>query len=261
MDEADFPECHKDEMVARMRRDPSCVVEFIHGFGDAESRRKLYKLAQRTFSVPTFEGRCLDALILVTRAGIEEGLRQSAAATSRDTADELKNFSNVLSYNLSADLAECWPEDSLPREKRHFEAGLAAANDCLRWRLELRKGPYPFSIAWWAHGMHSLSLGLFADAAESFDKAQDFGMQAAKTLGHRHDEETDFNVVLNRGYGGWARKLDGNASGQEQYARACERFTTIAATEEGEAKNDAEFGLSQLRCIAARIGPERANWR
>lgn len=257
MSDVPFPECHREDLIARMRRGPEAVTEFIQGFEDPASRRQLYKLAQRTFGTPSFEVRDLDSLITVVRAGIEEGLRQCAAETNPDAADDLKNFSNVLSYNLAADLAECWPEDNLPRETRHFEAGLSAANDCLRWRRELRKGPYPFSIAWWARGMHEMSLGLFGEAAESFDKALDFGMQAAKTVGHQHDQETDFNVVLNRGYGGWARNLAGHPSGGDQYRRACERFEQISAANTGEAKSDAEFGLSQLRCIAERITPAR----
>lgn len=257
MSDVPFPECHRDDLVERMRSGPEAVIEYIQGFEQPASRRQLYKLAQRTFGVPAFESRDLDALIAVVRAGIDEGLRQSAAETNSESADEFKNFANVLSYNLAADLAECWPEDTLPRKQRHFEAGLAAANDCLRWRRELRKGPYPFSIAWWARGMHEMSLGLFGDAAESFDKALDFGMQAAKTVGHEHDQETDFNVLLNRGYAGWARYLAGQPSGEDQYRRACERFTQIATSNTGEAKNDAEFGLAQLRCIGERITPDR----
>jgi hypothetical protein len=257
MSDAPFPECHREDLIGAMRQGPEAVVEFVQGFKDPSSRRQLYKLAQRTFGTPSFEGRDLDALITVVRAGIDEGLRQSAAESQSETADDLKNFSNVLSYNLAADLAECWPEDTLPREPRHFETGLAAANDCLRWRRELRKGPYPFSIAWWARGVHELSLGLFGEAAESFDKALDFGMQAAKTVGQHNDQETDFNVVLNRGYGGWARKLAGQPGGEEQFRRACERFEQISATSSGEARSDAEFGLAQLRCITDRITPER----
>jgi hypothetical protein len=252
-----FPECHREDLVENMRSGPQAVIEFIQGFADPTHRRQLYKLAQRTFGQPASENRNLDSLILVVRAGIDEGLRQSEAEPNRDAADDLKNYSNVLAYNLAADLAECWPEDTLPREQRHFEAGFAAANDCLRWRRELRKGPYPFSIAWWARGMHELSLGLFGEASESFDKALDFGMQAAKSVGQQNDQETDFNVVLNRGYGGWARKLAGQPGGGEQYQRACERFEQISATNTGEAKSDAQFGLAQLRCIGERITADR----
>lgn len=257
MSDVAFSDSNKDELIARMQRDPALVVEFIQSHSDLSERRQLYKLAQRTFGVSTFEGRDLDAVILVVRAGIDEGLRQSGAETGPEAAGDLKNFSNVLAFNLAADLAECWPEDTLLRATRHFEAGLAAAMDCLRWRVELLKGPYPFSIAWWARGMHEMSLGMFTASAESFDRALDFGIQAAKTVGHEHDVETDFNVVLNRGYGGWARKLGGSRLGDEQFTNACERFSRIAATGEGEAKADAAFGLAQLRCIEERISADR----
>ena len=265
MTDSTFPGCHKAELISQFLRGPDPLVEFIQGFEDPDSRRQLYTLAQRTFGRD--EHRDLDALIVVVRAGIEEGLRQSGAEADGDLADKCKNYSNVLSYNLSADLAECWPEDSLPREKRHFEAGLTAAHDCLRWRKELQKGPYPFSIAWWARGIHEMSLGRFADAADSFDKALDFGIQSTQAVAHKHDVDTDFNVVLNRGYAGLARRLSGIPEGEIQFIDSCDRFGTIARTASGDTKNDAEFGLAQLRCAALATSrlqpsspPPRGRW-
>ncbi len=252
-----FPEMHNDELIARMENGPESVIAFIQSFEDAESRRKLYSLAQKTFGSVTCERRDLDALISVVRGGIHEGLRQFAAESDRDLADKFKNFSSVLSYNLAADLAECWPEDDLPREPRHFQAGLNAANDCLKWRVELRKGPYPFSIAWWARGIHEMSLGLFDEATDSFEKATDYGIQAAHPVGSSHDVDSDFNVLLNRGFGGLAARLGNHPVGEAKFAAACELFAAIARTGEGEAKRDAAFGLAQLECAAKRITAER----
>src|SRR5437763_698606 len=98
MTESISPDSHKAELASLFLRGPDAVVDFIQGFEDLDSRRQLYTLAQRTFG--RAEQRDLDALIVVVRAGIEEGMRQSRAAADRDLSDTCKNYSNVLSFNL-----------------------------------------------------------------------------------------------------------------------------------------------------------------
>ena len=178
-EKTEFPETHWDGMRTAMETGgPTTVVEFIDGF-DGEERRKLYAFAQRAFYDRDWQGKNFDAYVEIVNAGIAEGLRQAEAADDPEEAAKLTDYSNVLSYNLSADLAECWPGDDAPRERRHFEAGLKAAEDCIRWREELGKGPFPFSIAYWAKGMHLLSLGDHAGALENFRKSFDYAESSA----------------------------------------------------------------------------------
>ena len=81
----------------------------------------------------------------------------SEAAPDDQAREGLLQGASILSYNLSADLADCWPGDEKERTRAHFEAGLAAAKDCVRWREELQNPPGTLSMAWWAKGMHPRS--------------------------------------------------------------------------------------------------------
>lgn len=188
-------------------------------------------------------------------AGIAEGLRQSQCAIDEEDARRWKDFANRLSYNLAADLAECWPNDTTLRERRHFERGLKAAENCIRWRTELNKPPFPFAIAWWAKGMHELSLARVQDSVASFTKAYEYGVKAVPA-----GEPTTvtasgaFSVILNAGYLGIARTMAGDAEGRKQYDEACAAFEQTAATDrDQEKKEDAMFGLAQLRHIAGKF--------
>jgi hypothetical protein len=81
---------------------------------------------------------------------------------------KLKDTGNIFSYNLLADLADCWPDDDLPRERHHFEEGLRAAEDCIRWREELGKPNDRKAMAWWGKGAHLLSLDRANEAVDAF---------------------------------------------------------------------------------------------
>jgi len=47
----------------------------------------------------------------------------SEAAPDDQAREGLLQGASILSYNLSADLADCWPGDTLERTRAHFEAG------------------------------------------------------------------------------------------------------------------------------------------
>lgn len=229
------------------------VVSHIEAQEDPQQRRGLFSLASGKLSREEWPGRSLDSTIEIARAAIAEGVRQAEAETDPIEAGKRTDFANVLSYNLSADLADCWPNDERPREKRHFEAGLAAAEDCLRWREQLGKGPFPFSIAWWAHGMHALSLGDAARATESFEKS----LHAAQEVARGDERATDagadatFGVNLGVGYLGLARMRAGDPEGQTMFDSALAGF---AAQKEShpEEELDADFGVSQLHTAELR---------
>src|SRR4051812_28202301 len=140
------PDEHVPELAARLASGgAAAVIAFIAGHADAAKRRQLFSVAQREFGRRENAARDLDALIAICRAGIDDGIRQAEAETSPVEAAKRKDFANVLSYNFAADLAECWDGDKVPRARRHFEAGLAAAKDCIRWRDELGKPAWPRS--------------------------------------------------------------------------------------------------------------------
>jgi hypothetical protein len=257
-EELTFPEAHIDELNAIFDSGQAQgVIDFIGAFPTIEQRKELYRLAQRTFgrAVPLD----LDSLIAIVRAGIADLLAAADSARSSDdivTANSLTDSANAFSYNLSADLAECWPGDATPRTQTHFEAGLTAAQDCLRWRKELNKGKWSFSIAWWAKGAHELSLGRAADAVESFRESRRYSEAAAAEKEDKQDSNTDFGCVLANGYLGLALTAAGDPAGNELFKQACDQFAAMIPSG-GEAADDARFGKEQLETIRAKIMARR----
>jgi len=237
------------------------IVAFIQGMADLERRRKFYTLARQALPDRTDAKRNLDEAILIARAGIAEGLRQADLARARsDTveAGECIDFANRLSYNLAADLAECWPGDDTLRERRHFEAGLRAAYDCILWRQELGKPPDRRAMAHWVAGMHHLSLGNLVEAVFGFEAALGLALQAIAAPATKPDGYIrpggDFGVILYYGYRGIARHLLGTGSGMRQFEHACGAFEgTIRTAEDEEAAEDGKFGLDQLRWVGLKF--------
>ena len=228
------------------------VIEFIQGFDDKLERRVLYMFANQGLVNQEWEGKSFDVYIAVCDAGIAEFLRQAEAADDEETRDKRTDGANIISYNLSADLAECWPGDELPRERQHFERGLKAAEDCIRWREELGKPAGPFSMAYWAHGMHSLSLGELEASVESFAKSLDYAREAAAAEGLpvETSAETSFSMILGAGYLGLARWVAGDGEGQELYEQAIAAFK--AQCEDRSKADDAQFGIDQLEVVKAK---------
>jgi tetratricopeptide (TPR) repeat protein len=250
----EFPENRWEEMRTRMETGgAAAVAEFVGAFND-EEKLKLYSFAQRAFYGREWEGKSFDGYIDIVNAGIAEGVRQAEAASDPEDSAKLLDFANVLSYNLSADLAECWPGDTLPRERRHFEAGLKAAEDCLRWREELKKGPFPFSIAYWAKGMHQLSLGEAADALENFVKSYDYAREYARAEGKDDavSAEGDFVVILGAGYVGLAEWVQSAETGQGRYEEAVAAFRE-GAQKYPDKKDDFQFGIDQLEWVKKKF--------
>lgn len=247
----EFPQIHWDELRAAMEKEGVAgVVAFIDGFDDDEDRRKLYSYSMQAFYGKEWDGKRLDGYIEVAKAGIAEGLKQAEVAADAETAGKRTDYANMLSYNLSADLADCWPGDELTREKRHFEAGLKAAEECVSWREELSKGPFPFSIAYWAKGIHQLSLGDNKGSLESFNKAFAYAVEYAKAEGVNTDvsQDGDFGVILEAGYIGIAEMAGGIEGGKERYDEAIAAYRA-QVDNVPDKKDDAQFGIDQLEKV------------
>jgi len=241
------------------------VVAHIQGTPDPAERRALYMQARRVLPDRSAPVRRFDDVIRIARAGIAETLRQAELARAREDADDAKeciDHANKLSYNLTADLAACWPGDEAPRERRHFEAGLRAAYDCVVWRQELGKPPDRRAMAHWAAGIHQLSLGNEVEALCAFEAAFGLALEAAALGDAGHDGKPeayvkpngDFGVILYFGYAGIARQILGDEAGTRQYEQACAAFEeTLKSPKDPEAEEDARFGLDQLRWVGMRF--------
>ena len=236
------------------------AVNFVLSHADELERRVLFVFGHNAFQDRSFPGHDAPALpdpvqpdvyIAFADGGIAECLRQAQAAGDEETRQRRIDSANVISYNLTADLADCW-DDSLVREPRHFERGLKAAQDCIRWRLELDKGPGPFAIAYWAQGMHQLSLGDAGAAVESFHTGLEFSCQEAVSSGSTREVGADgeFGVILATGYLGLAGMKAGYAWGEQKYQAAVAAFK--GQMDNPEKMEDAQFGLAQIQAVAKR---------
>ena len=256
----DFAEQHWDEMRGRMERGGTHEVgAFIDTFADPEQRRTLWSFAQKAFTGREWQGKSFDRLIELVGAGMDESLVQYAEATDPDVQAKTKEHANVLAFDLSAELAECWPGDVRPRERHHFETGLALAEDCIRWRRQLGKSPERRALAYWAAGMHHLSLGNRREALGYFDIAA--GLAAEEVAGTDKSGVKpggDYAAILYEGYVGLAAWGLGDPAGRDRYERAIRAFEGTVASFEGGAKDDAQFGLDQLRLVERKFAPAAA---
>jgi len=224
------------------------VRTFLDGFPDARARRVLAYFARQGLLDEPADRRGLDALTALGRAATGEILAQAEAAEDDASRAKAIDLANVITYNLSADLADCWPgEGPLPRGEARFTEGLRAAEACIRWREELGKGPGPRSMAWWAKGMHQLSLGRIEGAVTSFERSLAYAKEDAP-------DETSFGVVLGKGYAGLARWRHGEAAGHTLYEEALAAFR--AQQEDEATRDDAAFGIAQLETVRKRYLPE-----
>lgn len=235
---------------------------FVLASSDELERRVMFVFGSSSLTEREWRGRSLDEYILYCDLGIAECLRQAAAETEGELRNKRTDTANIISYNLAASLADCWGDGDArePRQlvRRHFERGLQAAQDCIRWRLELDKGPAPFAIAYWAKGMHLLSLGEHLGAVESFRIGREFSRLAAEEagLGNALGPQADFGVNLAAGYLGLARIIAGMSGGMELYHAALAAFTE--QLQDPERAEDAQFGIDQLRAVERRYAPPTA---
>jgi hypothetical protein len=243
----------QDEIILRLLENegPAAVIEHIMGYGN-EDRVALFHLAREVFVFGDWSGKNLDDLVVLVDAGIEETLRQAKEVNDTPTIIALIDQANVMSFNLAADLAECWPGDTLVRYHRHFERGLSAGLQCVEWRVELEKGEYPQYLAYWVSGMHQLSLGRYQQALYTLSKAlnhaQQYTIDSGLPLGLA--PQVGFDLLLAHGYLGIALIMCGDTP--ESYEQ------TIDALERGieeipEWAGDYQFAVDQLDLVYHRI--------
>ncbi len=251
-----FFEEHAETLKIVASKSAADAIAFIESFGDDIERRILFLFARRALVMDEWPGRNLDTCIAVARAGIKEMLRQAATAANDDMRQRCINLANAMSYDLAADTADCWPGDNLPRTREHFEAGLAAAEDCIRWRIELRTGEDSLATAWWAKGIHQLALGDPAGARQSWNRSFELAQVAARGAGRADGVslDGDFGVILAWGYVGLADWVVGEPDGKVRYGEAITIFNAQGA--DPELEEDARFGIEQLECVRAKYtGP------
>lgn len=147
---------------------------------------------------------------------------------------DLVQYANVTSYNLSANLADCWFDDRRPRSTRHFKAGVAAAHRCLNLRRQLKKPPLAMAMAYFVLGVHEYSLGNFKIAETAWLKKlenEELSFDKAEQL------PDDLNVTLSNGLIGLARIKLGSGDDQA-FIASLERLEALRTVD-----NSAEVDL------------------
>jgi hypothetical protein len=234
-------------------------IAFISGFADALERRVLFVFARQGMNGrdDAFEGGVenpsLDALIEVADAGIAELLAQAEAEPDLELRSKRFDSANVISYNIGADLADCWG-DSFNRTREHFLRGLQAGEDCIKWRTELQKPPAPFSMAYWLRGMHRLSMGDGEGGKADFGESLRYAEQdaAEDKLPSALSPEAGFSVILAHGYLAIAEIVCGDEGADEHYQAALDCFKQQQAGDDAEKAEDAAFGITQLEYVWKR---------
>jgi len=221
---------HRDELARAATQGPEAALGYLRGFPDPEDRESLALYARHALILGAEP--LLDAYAAVARFGIDDAL-------SREQLDA----ANVMSYNLAADLADCWPGDETQRTRSHFEQGLEAAKRCIQLREQLGAPADKLATAWWARGMHEISLGASVDAAESFARAVAIGTDG------------EFGTMLAQGYLGLARWIGGDEEARARYEGMRDLFEAQAGADDAELAEDARFGLEQLAKVARRYAP------
>ncbi len=230
------------------------LLRFIDGHDDLLERRGMFLMASQRISSGQGVSRTLDDMIQVSRAAIDEFTSQSEAQSDPDEKERRLDGANILSYNLAADLAPCWPEDEEPRLERHFSEGIRCATDCLRWREELSKGPVPFSMAWWALGAHRCGISDWTGACEAFQNSLD----AAKDHASEMNEVTEagpgasFSINIATGWLEFARWRSGDESSYDRFLKVIGAFSQVAS-QDGDLQDDALLGIQQLETAATRL--------
>ncbi len=252
--EKEFPENQWEPLRQAMQTEgPQGAVGFVQTLSDPEQRRKLFLFGQGAFGVRDWEGKNWDDHIRFTQAGIQEGLDQAEALLDPAQRDALVDFANLLSYNLSADLCDCWPGDRIPRTKEHFETGLRLVEQCLVWRTQFKKGPMPFYLAHWAKGMHLISLSRPEEAIEAFQAALECAQQIAREKEKSTEKGPDahWSVLGVYGYQALAERLAEREEGAKHFDEACSALSE-AGEKYPDEKGDHRFMLDQVLEVETR---------
>lgn len=228
--------------------------QWIEQVPDLKERVALYRFTVRGLMFRNWTNKDLKPIVLLGDAGIETALKDFQM---HPEDLDLKDEANIICYNMSSNLAGCW-NDGFNRTAEHFKKGLQYAERALVFRKELKKGPRPFSIAYWAKGIHQLFLGDALGAEQSFTTSLKYAEELANAanLPTTATKKTPFDVLLQIGYVALARLAQNNGKAEADYQNVIKAFEGMKSISE-DAKADAEMGLEQLRNVHEKIVNKR----
>ncbi len=234
------------QLRAALERDgPDAMVDAILANEPDPERAALFRFARQGLVLDDWAGKSLDGYMTVIDAGISWLSTRATAVPPEERHDYLAVLAE-LTFNYAADLADCWPGDDEPRERKHFERGCEVAEQSIGLREELEKSDSSKHLGWWAYGYHLLRLGNTDAAVDGMERSLEHARRAARHAGERDDisSQAPFPVLIGAGYLGLARIADGEPSGPDLYGEAIEAFRT--QLDDSERAADAQFGIDQL---------------
>lgn len=214
------------------------LEKLITALPDKEEQVTLLRFTVRGLMFRDWINKSLEPIIRLGDLAIETALQIGET-------DE----ANVICYNMSANLAGCW-NDGFKRAREEFRKGLQYAERALEFRRQLKKGPLPFSLAYWAKGAHLFFLGEIAEAEENFSLSLDSAVEAASTAGQPTtiQKESPFHVLIAFGYLALVQTTAGKPEGTKMFDQVITAFEEMKSLSE-DSKADAEVGLDQLRHV------------
>lgn len=206
--------------------------------GQGDARLKVLDSIRQSIN----PNQSLDRMQEIYEACIVEAL--SIAGTN----NKLIDYANVTSYNLSANLADCWDDAIEPRTNAHFNAGISAANRCLELRKQLDKPPIAMAMAYFILGVHEYSLQHYSKAEAAWKKKLE-----NENLGHTNptDADSDLNILLSHGLIALARW----SLGVEDTSNYNKSLTQLEAERNTENTNEVDLFISELVLLKEKHGP------
>jgi hypothetical protein len=238
-------------------------------------RRVLFLFARQGLMAPLESSHdALEAMAQVAEAGTRLFRAEATAAEEAgdtETAERRLRGAHSINYNLTADMADCWPGDTLPaRTESHFQIGASAALTCLTLAAQLGSEPEMLAIDEWANGFHLLALGDTVGSVAALRRSTAAAARAAEAAGRTTEIGADspFLLLLNSGYLAIAREAagDGERAEAELAAVVAAFDSQIGAGEaDGADKSaqdravDARFALQQLALTRRNRGLDAAS--
>lgn len=221
-------------------------VASVHRYLDQNNlvgieRLKLFEAVRSSIDSSYIDDHKLDRMREIYEASISEALAIA------DGDEALIEHANVLSYNLSANLADCWDDAVEPRTNEHFQAGIAAANRCLELRKKLKKPPVAMAMAFFILGVHEYSLQHYADAEKAWSQKLEHEYLQYQASS---DTEGDLNVLLSQALIGLARCSIG-LDNVDVYKDGIRR---LEAARTSSNKHEVDLFISELVLLRERHG-------
>jgi hypothetical protein len=237
------------------------VVAMIAESSGFAERLVLYTLARQVLVMAQDVPNGLDAAIAVADAGIDEVEDLLPEVADAEQRRHLLRALHMLNFNLAADLADCWPDDDAPRERRHFERGLEAGEALLSPVFAGAVTPHVLANDCWVKGMHQLSLGDPSAAHTSWARAEAAAAEAARREGKpEKGRDSTLQVILIRGYLGicnYLRAPPGRHSRLEAASRMLN--TAVWHLQQRQANADeageAAYFVAQLEKVRSKYAP------